>query len=458
MELEQMKKEIVQFYLAKKQLINKEFIQQLNDEQTLVSTYKNLFSNKKPTVIVKKDFEQHSNKRTAQDFVSYFTSRYKIIETILSKRQELKNLTAISRVKTTKDRQNVSVIALLLDKQTTKNNNLVLELEDRTGTIKAIIKKDTKVFEQAKDIMMDEVIGVIGTTGQDVLFPTGIIVPDLPIRELKKSPEEEYMAIVSDIHYGQKSFMHDSFNKFLNWINSDDPVALKTNYVFIPGDLVEGVGIFPGQEKELSVKDIYDQYKGLAELLSKIPSRIQLIITPGNHDAIRQSEPQPRLSEQYSGPLYQMKNVTLLSNPCWVNIGSTKDFSGFDCLVYHGSSFPYYSNTVESIRSSGRPLSERTELVMKYLLQRRHLAPTHSSTLYVPDMKDNLVIEESPDFFISGHIHRISIGHYRGTDVICGSAWHHDSEYAEKMGQTPDPGKIPIVNLQTRKITIMDFT
>ena len=95
---------------------------------------------------------------------------------------------------------------------------------------------------------------------------------------------------------------------------------------------------------------------------------------------------------------------------------------------------------------------------MKFLLQRRHLAPAHTSTLYIPDPeKDPLVLEKVPDFFIAGHIHKSNFATYRGVSMISGSCFQGKTPFQEKMGHEPDPGRVPIINLQTRAVKIMRF-
>ena len=95
---------------------------------------------------------------------------------------------------------------------------------------------------------------------------------------------------------------------------------------------------------------------------------------------------------------------------------------------------------------------------MKFLLQRRHLAPTHTSTLYIPDTaKDPLVIEKIPDFFVSGHIHKATTANYRNITLISGSCWQSKTSFQEKVGHNPEPSRIPIANLKTRKMKILKF-
>ena len=233
-------------------------------------------------------------------------------------------------------------------------------------------------------------------------------------------------------------------------------IAENVEYIFIAGDLVDGCGIYPGQEKELITRDIYDQYKECAGILKKIPSRIPLIICPGNHDAMRISEPQPPLSKDFAKPMYEMNNAIMVSNPSMININSSDNFSGFDVMMYHGYSFDYFVANVDSLRSQGG--YDRPDLIMKFLLKRRHLAPSHLSTLYIPDpKKDHLVIEKIPDFLLSGHIHKSSTSNYRNTTLICGSCWQGKTLFQEKVGHNPEPSRVPIVNLQTRDVKILKF-
>jgi DNA polymerase II small subunit len=411
-------------------------------------------------------YQDKPKKRSPQDFVNYFNARYKALERILHGRSELANLTSIGRLVQKKDRETVSFIGMVTDKQTTKNENIMLTLEDPTGRIRVMVGKNKpEVYDVAKDLVFDEVIGLVGSTGDKIVFANNIIIPDIPLTgELKKSPDEVYAAVLSCVHVGSKLFQKESFDRFVRWLRGEAgteeqrALAAKVGYVFIAGDVVDGVGIYPSQEKELEITDIYEQYNEAARLFSLIPQRIALVICPGNHDAGRISEPQPPLSPLYAKAMHQLPNAILLSNPCMVNIHSSESFPGFDVLLYHGYSFDDYGEIVPSIKNSGKTISDRTALIMKFLLQRRHLAPQHSSTLYIPDPeRDPLVLEKVPDLFIAGHIHKSNSGSYRGVSIVSGSCFQGKTPFQEKMGHEPDPGSVPLINLQSRTVKIMRF-
>ncbi len=421
-------------------------------------------TSEQPKLNIIHDFNLLPKKREVSHFVSYFSSRYKQILSILKNRKELSSILSIARLKAKTDREKVSVICLVRKKDITKNDNIILTVEDLTGEIKVLVNKSNKeLTEVAKDLVRDEVIGVVGMNGDNILFSNSIIQPEIPLdKEFKKAEKEECAVFLSDIHVGSKYFLADEFNKFISWIRQETgtenqrKIADKVKYVFIAGDLVDGVGIYPNQELELDIDDIYGQYSKAAELIKKIPSHISVIICPGNHDASRLSEPQPKLFGDYIKPLSDIPNVSLVSNPSYINISATETFSGFDILLYHGYSFDYYVANVDSLRLEGG--YDRADLIMKFLLKRRHLAPAYTSTLFIPEeTKDSLVIEKIPDFFITGHIHKTAVSNYRNVTLISGSCWQSITSFQEKVGHHPEPAKVPVVNLKTRKVTILNF-
>ncbi len=408
-------------------------------------------------------YEAESKKREVQDFVQYFNARYKSIEKLLRNRQELNNILSINRILHKTDRSHLSVIGVVEDKQTTKNGNIMLSLEDPTGTIKVLVNKNKPdLYDLAKDITLDEVIGVVGVNGDKIIFANSLVQPDMPRADLKKSQTEACVAVLSDVHVGSNNFLGEDFERFIEWINlrkgSEDQLNLarKVQYIFIVGDLIDGCGVYPEQDKELTINDISKQYEECARLLKKIPSHINIIICPGNHDAMRIAEPQPALYRDFAGPIYDLPNVTLVSNPATINIHADEKFSGFDVLMYHGYSFDYFVANVDSIRNKGG--YDRGDLIMKFLLKKRHLAPTHTATLYIPDTtQDPLVIKKVPDLFFTGHIHKSIVANYKNTTMVCGSCWQSKTSFQERVGHNPEPSRVPIINLKTREVKVLRF-
>lgn len=409
-------------------------------------------------------YNKSPKKRVVTDFFKFFNHRFKALEKIIRTRPEMQGLVSINKLKFKEERENVSIIGMIKEKSLTKNKNIILVLEDLTGQTSVLIhKNNNEAYTVGKDLVLDEVIGVIGSAGKNIVFSNKVLFPDVPMnKEFKKAPVESYAVFLGDFHFGSKVFLQKEFDKFLAWINGamgneeQKEIANKVKYIFFAGDLVEGVGVYPGQEEDLEIKDIKKQYAILSKSLSKIGSDKKLIICPGNHDAGRIAEPQPPLYNDFAEALWQLPNAVIVSNPAMINIGSTEDFSGLDVLLYHGYSLIYYANNVESIRTAGG--QKRVDLIMKFLLQKRHLAPTHESNMYIPDAEeDPLVIDKIPDIFVTGHIHRASASEYRNITLLNTSCWSDITEDQEKRGLEPQPGRIFVMNLQTRKVKLINF-
>ena len=419
---------------------------------------------KEGSVSVLTSFESKEVSKKVGDFVSYFNARYKAIEKMLRNRQELQSMTAMRRLAQKEEREPVSVIGIVKEIELTKNENIIMILEDQTGETKVLVSKSKKeLYMEGKSIVRDEIIGVIGVSGKGIIFAEKIIWPDVPVyNELKKAPEEEYALFLSDIHVGSKQFLAKSFEKFIKWINGglgdekQRELVKKVKYIFIVGDIVDGVGVYPSQENDLEILNIFDQYKECAKLIAQIPVHIKIIITPGNHDAMRLAEPQLPLYEDIAKPLYDLSNVMMLSNPAMVTLAKSETFPGINVLLYHGYSFDHYIANVDEIRNNGG--YDRADLVMKFLLKRRHLAPTHASCVYIPFAEnDPMVISKIPDIFATGHLHKTSVSTYRNITLLCGSCWQGKTAFQEKMGHNPEPGRVPAVNLQTREVRILRF-
>ena len=407
---------------------------------------------KPPVKIISMDSTQ-SKKIEVQDFVKHYRARFSEIRKFLQERQELTNLTSINKI--SGERQ-VSIIGIVFDKRITKNKNLILQVEDLTGKIAVLVNRTREdVYNKALDLMEDDIIGIRANGSREILFANDIIYPDTSLSERKRAPKEENIAFLGDLHAGSTKFREDFLLKFADWTNSDADDAEKLKYVFIAGDLIDGLGIYPGQENELSIKNVEGQYAKAAEILGKLRKDIQLIICPGNHDALRIIEPQPLLDERFAYSLYQLKNTHFTTNPATVNIGAAENFSGFNVLLYHGYSFDFFVNGVSSLRLNNA--YRNPEMIHSYILKRRHLAPTHTSTLYFPYETDAHIIDKIPDIFVTAHIHHYSASYYNNIFAVSTSCFQERTAFQEKVGHIPDIAKVPMFNLKTRAIKVLDF-
>ncbi len=418
---------------------------------------KEIFEEEAPIEILSKTFKE-GKKLSVQDFVKNFKGRFYEMKTILQERTELENLISINKL--SRGGQRVSIIGMVSDKRITKNNNLLLEVEDLTGKVAVLINQNKpEIYKQAEDIALDSVLGFVGSGDKEIFFANRLVFPESMIFERKKAQVEEYALFISDLQYGSKLFMQESFDRFIEYLNGNVPGTKeevdKIKYLFIVGDLVSGVGSYPNQIRDLKIVDLEEQYQGLAQMLGKIRKDIKLIISPGNHDGVRLMEPQPPLDEKYAWPISDLKNAILTGNPASMKIAARKDFQGFEVLTYHGVSYPYYANNIPSLVSEDAMNSP--EKIMAYLLKNRHLAPSHASIQYYPSEKDEMSIRKVPDIFVSGHLHKLSVSYYNNILLISGSSWEKETENQKKRGNKPDFCKVPMLNLKTRAIKILDF-
>ena len=72
-------------------------------------------------------------------------------------------------------------------------------------------------------------------------------------------------------------------------------------------------------------------------------------------------------------------------------------------------------------------------------------------------VKTRLVIDKVPDIFVCGEMHRSDVSSYNGVLTINCSCWQAKTEFQEKTGNNPDPAKVPLLNLKTTAIKILNF-
>jgi len=395
-----------------------------------------------------------------KDFVTHFKNRYNFFKEILRTRKELENLISVNKVG---NNRTFSIIGLVSNKRVTKNKNIILEIEDLTGKINVLIGADKEnVVKKAKEVVLDDVIGIKCSGGRELIYASDIIFPESFSIEKRKTEEEVYAVFISDIHIGSKLFLEEKFARFIKWLRGEEvdesmrEKIKKIKYLFVCGDNVDGIGVYPSQESLLTIKDVREQYAKLADYFKMIPSYINIIVCPGQHDAVRVPEPQPAVDETFAKALIEMKNVFLVSNPALIEIESKGLKKGVKVMMYHGASMHSWIDEIEELRTGQANLNPSK--VVKFMLRHRHLSPMHSSNVYVPSEKeDMLIVKEIPDIMVTGDMHRTDVDIYNNILIICCSCWQSITPFEEKVGNQPDPAKVPFLNLKTREIKILDF-
>jgi len=391
---------------------------------------------------------------SVEDYLKYFRNRFKRLEKILRRRMDVKDAMPVSEALKAPKNSKVKVIGMLTEKRESKQRTFI-RLEDMNAAVTVFVPQSIEKTAQAKvqALLLDHVVCINAVKSRnDLLILEDVIFPDVPKRKPRKAPIPVYAALISDLHVGSKLFMEEVFNRFVLWLNgklgnaSQRELAGKIKYVIVAGDIVDGIGVYPGQVKELAVKDIYQQYNTASKFVGEIPEHIELIVTPGNHDASRKALPQPAIPKEYAESLYEAREIHSLGDPCIISL------HGVELLVYHGRSLDDVIATApnQDFKDPGK--------AMRLLLQCRHLAPIYGQkTLISPENKDFMVIERIPDIFHTGHIHVEKHDFYKGILLVNSGAWQKQTIFQKKMGLQPTPGIVPIVNLQTLEVVTMDF-
>jgi DNA polymerase II small subunit len=369
-----------------------------------------------------------------------FSSRFNKLKRIISDRPEAKKLKSIATTKTTKTEDDMYVCGLVTSRNIERNVTKIL-LEDPSGSFEGIIF-DNELQKSAGTLLTDQfVMARVGFGKNSGLIIKDLILPDIPDQPKNKSETEAYAVFLSDLHIGSKYFMEDEFTEFISWLSSPDPVARKIRFVVIGGDIVDGVGIYPNQNKELVCLTIEEQLKKAEDLIAKIPKNMKVIIMPGNHDPGRRALPQPAIPKKYNSNLWKMENVVMVGNPSVVSLNGVK------VMMFHGQSIDDIVKTTPGL-SYNKPTD-----VMKHLLKARHLSPIYGSqTPIAPEMEDLLVIEDIPDIFHVGHVHRAQLDLYKGILLVNSGSWQKQTPFQASVGMVPNPGIAIMVNLKTFQV------
>ena len=387
------------------------------------------------------------------DFFRYFMYRYKTMKRMIEMRSDFGGTALKIKDAMSGDREReIRIIGIINDKKYTASGNLMLTVEDdggdRDSVCRVLINKDSPNFNDV--FVQDEVVGFLGRptkkeAGRSQLFMASkVFKPGVPRNHRwVPSDSDSTVAFLSDIHIGSYTFLEKRWEKMVKWIK-ENCEKKQINYIIMPGDVVDGIGIFPGQEEELVISDIYKQYEKLAEYLKEIPDHIKMVIHPGNHDACRPAEPQPALNRVFSNAFDS--NVMMLGNPVFLDIEDRK------ILTYHGRSIDDWVAGVQQLTYDD-PLA-----VMKEMMNSRHLAPIYGQkTALAPEKKDFMAIEVVPDIFVSGHVHGFGYMEHMGIRMINASTWQDQTDYQKMHNFNPKPGIMPMVHLGDGTVTKETF-
>ncbi|MEM0356473.1 MAG: metallophosphoesterase [Candidatus Anstonellales archaeon] len=377
----------------------------------------------------------HNTRSTVDDFIELYRSRFRAISKLFNRNHDDKIIDIVDFMELTDNKnlnRDIMVIGVVFRKGVSKNGNLVLDLEigsedlERFGVRKFIVPKDHPEYLNYKNtILEDDIIKVYAKWNGNFGIIREISYPDLNSNNPMPNIEDDfYILYISDLHFGSKHVNMKAVNNFLKYIH--DPmnrIASKIKYIVIAGDNVEGVGIYPGQEKELDILDIEKQYIEFNKFIEQIPEHIEVIFIPGNHDATRRNEP----TEIILKDLIWVDSYSL-PNPVYVKI------HGIEHLIYHGTSLDSYINTLPGM-SYSRPEQAAIEMI-----RRRHMSSIIEGNPVAPLREDFLVIRKMPHVFNMGHVHKKFVTYFKPAYIVNPGTFQNQTPFQEKVGLNPDVG------------------
>ena len=402
----------------------------IKEDQTLKNEYQILFD---PTSKI-------TTGEGVKGYNALFSSRFNKLKRIISERPESRMIKSIASVKSAKSEDDLYICGLVTQRNTERNITRLI-LEDPSGTFEGVVF-DEELQNTAGTLLSDQFVMARVSMGKNAGFIIkDLILPDIPDQATNRSETDTFAVFLSDLHIGSKYFMEEEFTEFVNWLSSPDPVARKIRFVMIGGDVVDGVGIYPNQNKELVCQTIEEQLEKMEGLLDKIPKYVKIFIMPGNHDPGRRALPQPAIPKKYNSSLWDKDNVFMVGNPAMVSLNGVK------VMMFHGQSIDDIVKTTPGL-SYDNPAN-----VMKHLLRARHLSPIYGSqTPIAPEMEDLMVIDEIPDIFHVGHVHRAQLDMYKGILLVNSGSWQKQTPFQASVGMTPNPGIALMVNLKTFQV------
>ncbi len=382
-------------------------------------------------------------------YSSLFQSRYRSLARLLRGRPELGNLRPIAALRSGDGP--ASVIGLVREVRTTsKRHHLLLTVDDESGSLEVLVPQDSPAAKTS--FLPDEVVGLKLQPAREAGKLARVLAverPDVPTaRPVGRSARRRRAIFLSDLHVGSRSFLSESWGHLVDFLRGRGPLAemaAEIEHVVVAGDLVDGIGVYPQQERDLAIADVVEQYAELGRRLSELPSRLSIVVVPGNHDAVCPAEPQPALPAPLRAAL--PANVHSLANP------STFALHGVVVEAYHGRSF---DDLIPAI--PGATYARPTD-VMKRMLQMRHLAPIYGDrTPLSPLPRDGLVVDPAPDILVTGHAHTYGADRYRGVLLLNASTWQAETEYQRMRNISPVPARAAVVDLTNLDLVSLDFS
>jgi len=396
-----------------------------------------------------------------EDFYELTLDKFNKLRNLMRKRPEASSATNINNLYRLSNSVEISTVGLVENVHQTKKGNYLFTLEDLTGKISVLVQNKSDNIENVNMIertFNDQMLFVKGLynpgekNSKGIIFANYISKIDIPTDfSPNVSPDPLSIALISDTHIGSKEFEEDLFKKFLKFLNgkSNNKIlresAGRIKYLVINGDLIDGIGIYPKQQEDLIINDIFKQFKKATELLADIPDYIKVFYVSGNHEPVRNAIPRPAVPKKYCEDLINL-GVKCLGNPSLIKTHNV------NTLVYHGESMHDINRLIHDL-DINKPIE-----TMKEFLICRHLAPIFGGKTQIAPLKnDLLVLDKIPDIFHTGHIHINGMGKYRNVTLVNSGCFQAQTDFMRSFGIIPTPGIVPIIELDSLNYFPLDF-
>jgi len=381
----------------------------------------------------------------------YFRNRLSKLEKILRSRPDYSSPVSIGEISRNQSQAPLKAIVMITKKE---GRRLVVEDLDGSATVMLPRKSDPELEEKFARLIEDMVVGLDLRCFQDAILINDIVLPDVPDTPIQKTRVPIVTILLSDLHVGSNFFLEKEFSLLTEWMSGDRgttfsrEIANAVKYVVVAGDIVDGVFVYPKQERELKIVNLEEQYREAQKVLLKIPDYTHMVIGPGNHDIVRDAIPQPPIPKDLMGELVTDRgNVTMVGNPAHILL------HGISFLVYHGQSLEDIAASVPSIEYS------KPHDGMRFLLRARHLAPIYGgNTQICAEGEDDLAISMKPDVFHAGHVHVAGMCSYRGTQIVNSGAWQGLTPFQSNLGIQPTTAKLGVHLMKEGRSTLLSLT
>lgn len=180
----------------------------------------------------------------------------------------------------------LKIIGMVTEKRESKQRT-ILSVEDLHANLVVLVPQNAseELEKKTQLLLLDQVVCLsVVKTRTNLAVVEDIILPEVGQRQQHKAPVPVYVALTSDMHVSSTKFQRESFSRFILWLNGKygneqmREIAGHVKYVLIAGDIVDGVGIYPNQVRELAIRDVYKQYPTSGEIHRTDPR-----LCPSNH-------------------------------------------------------------------------------------------------------------------------------------------------------------------------------